>query len=189
MPGFSQDSYDKRHGFKFVVIKENIIKIVKNFRESGFEGQFLIAYHIYQFNMDEIPEAMKFATENGINILPSFAFINDFERFKKYLKSELSNLELKKAGEQLFLYYYNDKLKSIIFDYICSQYDALSIDENCNAITCCADSTSLGKNFNLKPEQVNPIRMESDICNECNKIGLSYLLNNAAIPKHIVLLK
>lgn len=189
MPGFSQDSYDKIHGFKFDVIKENITKIVKNFRDMGFGGQFLIAYHIYQFNMDEIPEAMKFAAENGISIVPSFAYINDFERFKKYLKSELSNTELKKAGEQLFLYYYNDTLKNMPLDYICPQYDILSLDENCNAITCCGDSTSIGKIFDLKPQQINPIRMKSDVCIECNKIGQSYLANNVPIPKHILMLK
>ncbi|GBF34170.1 hypothetical protein DCCM_3282 [Desulfocucumis palustris] len=38
MPGFSQESYDKIHGFNFEKIKDNIIKMSRNFRENGFTG-------------------------------------------------------------------------------------------------------------------------------------------------------
>ncbi|GBF34171.1 glycosyltransferase [Desulfocucumis palustris] len=121
--------------------------------------------------------------------MPSFAFINDFERMKKLLKSDLEYEVLEKASRQLILYYVDEKLRNIPKDFICPQYVKMSIDPDCNVVTCCGDSTVFDKVYHLKPEQVNSWRLASEVCKECNRIGLSYILNNSVMPNHIITLK
>ncbi|MEY2878669.1 MAG: hypothetical protein RLZZ15_1049, partial [Verrucomicrobiota bacterium] len=50
MPGFSQDAYDRIHGFKFTEILANMERIVNECRAHGFKGRFAISYHVYKFN-------------------------------------------------------------------------------------------------------------------------------------------
>ena len=76
MPGFSQKSYDKIHGFQFEKVKNNIQCMLSNFRKHGFNGVATISYHIYQFNFGELSYAERFAFENQISINPSFAYLN-----------------------------------------------------------------------------------------------------------------
>jgi len=47
LPGFSQESYDKIHGFRFDNIQANIKKIINECRDLGFNGEFRISYHVY----------------------------------------------------------------------------------------------------------------------------------------------
>jgi hypothetical protein len=36
IPGFSQESYNRVHGFRFDRIKKNIVKLIRNYRECKF---------------------------------------------------------------------------------------------------------------------------------------------------------
>lgn len=60
MPGFSQESYDKIHGFNFEKIKENIKKYANDMELAGVKDKMWVAYHMYQFNLDEIYDAYVF---------------------------------------------------------------------------------------------------------------------------------
>lgn len=192
IPGFSQSSYDKIHGFNFEKIKKNIIDISKNFREAGFNGRFLIAFHIYQFNMHEIMPMIEFANEHGIEPMPSLASINDFERGKKYLKKELDYDYLYKASQELFLFYMDSVLEKMPDDYVCRQFSILSIDSDCNIITCCGDNTIFDKVYNLKPQEVDEWRKNSEACKECRSIGQCYMgevFVNSQLPKNIITIR
>ena len=180
MPGFSQRSYDKIHGFNFENIVNNIVKITQNFRSVGFKGRFLLALHVYQFNLNEIQPAAEFAKQNQIHFMPSLANINDMERQLKYLNSELEYSDLKKATQELFYFYLTDEAieerkKQRPNDYVCHQYDKLNIDENCNVITCCGDNTCMDKIFNVKANEVNKWRTDGRACTVCRKAGMDYL--------------
>ncbi len=179
MPGFSQRSYDKIHGFNFENIVKNIVEITQNFRSVGFKGRFVLTFHIYQFNLNEILPATEFATKNHLQFLPSLAFINDMERQRQYVNSELEYSDLKKATQDLLQFYLTDEIieerkKQKPIDYICPQYNLLNIDENCNVITCCGDNTCMDKIFNVKANEVNEWRTNSRACAECRKAGLDY---------------
>ena len=63
MPGFSQGSYDRIHGFNFELIKENIKKLYKNMLECGFHGEAVISAHLYKFSLEELEELRKWAKE------------------------------------------------------------------------------------------------------------------------------
>lgn len=179
MCGFSQKSYDKIHGFNFEQIKRNISEILDNFKKNGFKGDAYVSYHVYQFNINEIPNIIKFCNEQSMGFSPAIAFINDFERFKKYIKSELDYNDLKKATQELLLYYVDEMIEEKDKEYYCPQFDCLSVDENCNIITCCLDSSIYGKIYNSKADDINNWRMNSSVCKECNNIGLNYVVNTS----------
>ncbi len=84
MPGFSQESYDRMHGFNFKKITANLIRILKYFRSLGFKGGSQIAYHVYQFNLHEVKHAKEFAEGIGVEFNPYYAFINNLELFLKF---------------------------------------------------------------------------------------------------------
>lgn len=187
MPGFSQDSYDKIHGFDFEKITNNIKKIVNNFRECGFSGYTQIAFHAYQFNLKEIKLANEFARELDINILPYCAYFNGFEMYRKYLKSEMEYSQLYKASRELILYYIDEDLIRKPEGYKCPQItDILTIDENCNVLTCCAvekgeEYYSIGNLFSLSSEDIRQLKNNQMICTECSKLGIDYLIHNIHI--------
>ena len=188
MAGFSQYSYDKIHGFNFEKIKRNIVDISENFRDAGFNGKFVIAFHIYQFNTNEILPMIEFAKEHGLTPSASLALINDFERGKKYIKKEIEYEYLYRATKELFLFYYDEMPKEIPNDYVCAHYSNLFIDSDCNVITCCGDSTIFDKVYHLRPEHVNPWRINGEVCIECNQIGLCYLGHIVTNSKNIVIM-
>ncbi|MFC2067695.1 radical SAM protein [Chloroflexota bacterium] len=63
MPGFSQSSYDRIHGFNFKKILKNIEALVNNIKKEGSISKFTMSYHLYQFNIGEIKAAVEFCEE------------------------------------------------------------------------------------------------------------------------------
>jgi MoaA/NifB/PqqE/SkfB family radical SAM enzyme len=188
MSGFSQKSYDRIHGFDFAKIRKNIIRITENFRQCGFAGRALISYHVYQFNLNEIKTAYEFAKSNNIIFRPYYAYFNEMNMSKKYLKNKLEYMELKSAGEELLLHGISKRLDEFNHidknNYSCPQFDMLTISEYCNVLMCCGVS-DMCKNAVYKKiydvndiEEINIWRKNSKECKECLNIGLSYVSHN-----------
>jgi len=183
MPGFSQNSYDKIHGFDFNKIKENILLILENYRKCGFTGVAEINFHMYQFNLREIPEALKFANENKLEIIIRSAHFNDYNQLIKYTKDEWTYSELKSASKDLFLYEIEKRLEEYKKmgkdDYLCPQMNYLTIDEQCNVITCCLDSSVYKKIYDVNEvSEINSWRKKVAVCKECMELGLSYICHH-----------
>lgn len=188
MPGFSQDSYNKIHGFNIEKVKENITTILANIREYGFKGYAQISLHIYQFNQHELELATEFANKLDIEVLPYYAYFNGLDMYMKYMKSEMEYTQLKKASSELMLYYIYDLLQNIPNEYRCPQVEEiLAIDENCDVLTCCAiekgmKEYSIGNLFNLSLEEIVELKRKQSICEECSRLGVHYLIHN---PKQV----
>jgi MoaA/NifB/PqqE/SkfB family radical SAM enzyme len=190
MPGFSQKSYDKIHGFQFDKIIANIDAILTNFRKCGFTGRAEIALHLYQFNLHEVDSAFKFAEQRNMGFLPHAAFINDHEKSTKYLKDELDIETLKSAGRELFLSCIEKRREEALDNYYCPQFDMISVDNNCNVITCCSESTIYKNICDVKCfEEINTWRINSDICKDCLKSKHAYVVHNIVTYEELLGIK
>lgn len=186
MPGFSQNSYDKIHGFNFQKIKENIKNIVCNFKNNGFVGEAYIAFHLYQFNRDEALLAKNFCEELNIKFNSSWAYFNGYSILKSYLDNSMDYHTLKKVSKELELFYIDELLNNKPINYKCPQWEVLTIDEECNVLTCCGvdrglKDYSIGKISDLSYEDIIRLKKSKNICKECNNLGQSYLWHNPKI--------
>jgi MoaA/NifB/PqqE/SkfB family radical SAM enzyme len=178
MPGFSQNSYDKIHGFDFHKILSNINQLT-NFIQAD---KLLINYHLYQFNLSEIKIAQEYFKNLGMKIFSSFAYFNDYNMAVKYLTNDFSIEEFRKVTKELYLYYVDDLLKEMPLDYICPQFSQMNIDENCNIVQCCATPANSKDYFvcELKDFTIDKFvnRKEKDICKECYNTKWVYWAHN-----------
>jgi len=187
VPGFSQSSYDRIHEFNFESILKNIEMFCKNIRKEGSNAKLMMAYHLYQFNIDEIDAAMKFCSLNGIELYPYAAYLNDFNLAKAYLDKSISAELLRRIGKDLFLHYVDELIAKTPHNYQCPQFNILSIDEYCNVLTCCVlpkghPEYSLGKLSTLSCDDIRKGKLSQKVCTECVKSGISYWVHNPLVP-------
>lgn len=184
MPGFSQGSYDRIHGFDFEVIKKNIVQIVNEFKKDKFKGDFIIFYHVYRFNTREVKDCESFADKNGIIIHPYYAILNNWWKLQAFIENKLTADEKKRICEDLFIDDIREKMSDSPVGYNCPQFDYLNIDENSNLVTCC----QLPQNHedypcgNILTDDLNEIfkkRQNRQVCKKCLGSGLAYYINNA----------
>lgn len=135
MPGFSQESYDRMHGFNFEKIKENIRTTLKEARARGFKGYAMINYHLYQFNIGEVQAAKAFADELGMELHTIFAYFNGGGGKGNYLAGTLSPEDLKDASRDLF-FWHIDKLIADKERYFKEfrEAESITLSERCNLI-------------------------------------------------------
>lgn len=186
MPGFSQRSYDKIHGFNFQKIMMNIDKWIQLIGPERIQ----IQYHCYQFNLDEIKVASAYFRQKGVNFFPYLAYFNDYQLAKSYLDRTLPQKLLDAASKELFLYYIEDLTSGMRDDYICPQHSILTIDEYCNVLTCCVISKadpdySVGSLFTLSKSDIDKKKTCQNICRECIQKGISRWQNNVYNPDFI----
>lgn len=178
MPGFSQDSYDKSHGFNFEKIKQNIVEMTHNFYEVGKlrPGGVVNIFHMYQYNLLEMPAALNFAKSNHAAFWPYGAAINDPELCFSYLKKEWTYEMLDKASRELFLTVYDKTACPSSMDAPHQCNKQLYLDEYANAVVCCnGKHIKLGSIFDMTPaDYVRAKRENVDafaLCEECNRLG------------------
>lgn len=179
MPGFSQRSYDKIHGFNFEKIKRNISGIVNGLRRNGFTGQAFISYHVYQFNIDELREAVRFAEENNIFVSANYAYLANWQEYKDYLSSSMKYEDLNRASKELFLYYLDNQNGQMDWKagFVCPQHHVLTMDEKCNVLTCCVvnddhENYSIGNLFSLSRSEIDLLKKIQPVCTECLQAGV-----------------
>ncbi|MBI9113107.1 radical SAM protein [Maridesulfovibrio ferrireducens] len=186
LPGFSQASYDRVHGFTFERILENIVKMVKNFRENGFKGSVVLAFLVYQFNIGEIAACHAFAKQLGVRMTTGVAAFNGFSMMQSYLKNTMPYSQLKEASKDLFLYYIDDTIANCPPDWECPQHEFLVIDEHCNAAICCGPDKDhseylVGNMLELSTDEIvkrKKAKKKSPTCKECMALGMPFLGSN-----------
>lgn len=129
MPGFSQDSYDRIHGFRFETIKDNIIKLKNQVDDlSDRRISFDMSYHIYQFNELEMVYAKSFCDQYGIRFAPNYAVMIDKDKCLDYVTGKMSYDELKDISKDIFLGVLDQQIKDAPGNYCDFQHSFLSIN-------------------------------------------------------------
>lgn len=182
IPGFSQESYDRVHAFRFEKIKQNIVKMINNYRKCGFKGDARLVYHVYQFNLDEIYKAKTFAEENQLDFYPYYAILYEYRHVRDYLTDTLSYKLLKKASQELFLGKMEKTISARPPGYVCDFYNMLLIDKDTDLKTCCQirkgdPGYSYGNIFDLSAKEIIARRTAQPICKECWAKGMDYYLS------------
>lgn len=188
MPRFSQQSYNRIHRFDFEKIKVNIKELVKEIKGKGFRGKPFIAYHVYQFNKNEITLADDFAKSIGAELHPYYAYFNGNSMMTKYLENTMELNVRKEAEEELVLSHVSDLIKQRPKNYRCFLEDVLCVDSYGKLSLCCAsdledrcfgwgsifDYTSIDKLREYRKEMIN-----SASCQQCRELGIDYWLENS----------
>lgn len=180
MPGFSQGSYDKIHGFKFNKIIKNILKLKKDIdKKASHEIIFDMTYHIYQFNENEMIAAREFCNENGIRFSPNYAILMDKNKCRDYVTNKMDYKELKDISKDLFLGVLDEQIRVSPKDYCDFQERFLSINIDGDIRICSSFTKDFEPNIligNILYDNIDEIiynKFNFPRCNECIKMGLT----------------
>lgn len=183
MPGFSQASYDRIHGFSFEKIKRNIELLTENINAKGFHGDGSISYHVYKFNVNEIAEAKRFAEKLGLRFHPYYPYFNGNSMTEEYLENRMNPQDREEAEEELFLSHVQKLLKERPADYRCYLENSISIDSFGNLVLCCASDEGIseyqwGSIYNIENRaqlrEKHKEMLECSSCQKCRRLGIDY---------------
>ena len=179
MCGFSQQSYDRIHKFKFDRIRGNISTIVSSLRSFGYNQRIEICFHVYRFNTDEIRECEKFANDLGITPVFFDAYLADWWQAEAFMQKTLSNEQYREILDDLFI---DEKRLRNTPKRWCYQWNLLVVDERGKVPVCCNlpnnhPSYSLGTIDDGITERLRN-RPNLPICKTCMESGIAYGWNH-----------
>lgn len=181
--GFSQQSYDRIHGFRFSNVRANMMNFVQQAREKGSRAAFTLNFHLYQFNLDEIPEAKAFAQSLGIRFSPNYAILNDWDLSQRWVAGTLSAQEERRIGRELFNDLPAQLLEKAPHGYACPQGQYLVINELGQIMICCQtpseDTFAAGNIMDANVLEHIANRQNSPVCSSCVSSGMAYMFNNS----------
>ena len=178
MPGFSQNSYDRIHGFSLDEIKKNIVSIVNKLRENSYDKEIIILYHIYRFNMNELEACQEFAGEYDIKVFPYYAGIMDFWQQMALIEGTMEDEKLKNLSRDFFLDYYY-AFFNIKKEKCTLHRETFSVDEYGNVATCCLIPTnhpcySCGNLLKDNLEDILIRKFSQPFCRKCMDYGMAF---------------
>ena len=185
VPGWSQASYDKIHGLKFDRIVANMEATISNMRQTGFRGNFILSFHVYQFNLVEMAAARQWCAKNGVFYQAYAAYLNDYEPAKRYLEGTLPEDTLKYLSKRVFLHYVDDLIASKPAGWKCPQWDDIfNVNHKMQVLLCCTlppghQDYALGSLFDLTAADITRLKRGAKECDTCMSTGLAYWGHNA----------
>lgn len=187
MPGFSQESYDRIHGFSFEQIKKNIEVLNTNLKKTGFSGDGSLSFHVYRFNTQEIEPAREFAESLNLRFNPYYPYFNGNSMTEDYLEDRLEKQIVEEAEEELYLSHVEQLLRMRPSDYRCFLENIISIDDRGNLVLCCAsdegctnynwgDALNISSLEEMKRKRQEMLQCSS--CIKCRQLGIDYWMGN-----------
>ena len=189
MPGFSQSSYDAIHGFSFQRILNNLNELRDRLKATGFQGLAQMSFHVYQFNIHEIPDAARYCQANGLRFSPYLAALCHLPACMDLLSGRLDGPQLAAVSRHLLLSHLDAMLRQRPRDWQCWQQRKLVLDEEGRFLTCCLlprnhPEYSLGSVFDLDLAQAMERKTRQTVCGPCLATGAAYWLLNPVRPPY-----
>ena len=171
MCGFSQASYDKIHAFDFERVKRNIEALVKMFRSHGCCAHFKVAFHVYQFNVHELPAAYEWARSLHIDLQTYFASTINFEDRVRFLRETLPMDYLTKIATDLFMgFNVPRKAESDCYWF----HQSIAVNAAAEVLPCCnITGPTLGSVFEMHRENLCERHEAVAFCKTCKALGLT----------------
>lgn len=176
--GFSQESYDRGHGFSFDKIKENLLRFANHLNSHSDKQLATMVFHVYRYNQHEVELAKSFCAEHGIRFVAYHAYMCGVDMPIAYLDHSMQANIRSQVEADLFLPEFRaEKNKS------CRQFQILTLDHQCNILLCCvADRNKPGSKLgNIFTDDIEKIMCEkpmNPICTLCFKNGISQIAHN-----------
>ena len=177
VPGFSQQSYDRQHGFNFEKVKDNIRLIIEPIKRYSPNTSVKLVYHLYRSNLTEVSDAISFANEHGLEFLPILAILTGVTMPIYQVGYDMSNL---------YTEHWDSIKKTKPANWECPQYDQLVLDEHSNVLQCClvdayVPGKVIGKLREVDFGSLTATRKNSSVCKTCVKSDIDYLAHNAGL--------
>jgi MoaA/NifB/PqqE/SkfB family radical SAM enzyme len=175
MPGFSQTSYDKQHGFNFETICRNIIDTVNYIRWFTPSVSFSLVFQVYESNKHEMYEAQSFSNKLGMHFQPIWA--------------HLTGLTMPTMGppqpNDFCVDVWDEIKRQQPPNWLCMQYDILVLDEYSNVVQCCVSERSipsyvLGNIKEIDFENLRHLRESNPMCKQCIESGTGFLAHHVS---------
>lgn len=182
MPGFSQQSYSRIHGFKFEKVLDNIDRMI----EAIGQRKMQVLFHKYKVNGHELVEAREYFRKKHTVFRVYPAYLNYYTMAISYLDGSMDEDFRKEVEDELILDYVPDLLTQRPEGYRCPQFNMLAIDEDCNYLTCCVAPKShpdyaIGSMFEVSREELLEKKESMSICKKCGHHRLDYWVHNSPI--------
>ncbi len=187
MSGYSQQSYDRIHQLRFEKVKENVKRLVENMYSCGFHGDGSLSWHVYRFNMHEMPAAREFAKSLNLRFNAYYPYFNGLSLTQKYMEGQLADEQLDIESDFIFDHV-DGLLKERPEDYQCYLEHVISIDHKGRIVLCCASDEEC-RDFVWNPvgaqEELWRLRkqmMQCGTCKMCRKLHFDYwIVNNPGV--------
>lgn len=177
MPGFSQDSYDRIHQFDFRTVVENIKRYTEDFKKAGKSDKIWVAYHVYQFNLDEIYRCYQFCYDLGISFNPGFAFPLLAKERIRYAKNELEPMRKEEMLKELVTVQLDKMIQKSNKESCIYQTRNFVVDEKANVFACLNlehDASNLCGNLLRDPiDAILGKVAKLSVCEECISCGVA----------------
>jgi len=176
MPGFSQASYDKQHGFNFETICRNIKNMVESIRWFSPNASFSLVFQMYETNLSELAAAHTFCNKLRIKFEPIVAHLTGFMMPKNGYPEPNDFIER--------IFERTRKLQPP--NWQCPQYDILVLDEYSNVVQCCATERAtpgyiIGNIKDVDFDKLKEQRKRAPVCAECIALGIGYLAHHVNV--------
>lgn len=185
MPGFSQGSYDKMHGFSFPAIVCNIRRLLSDLQKVNFRGRTEIVCHVYKFNLEEIEAAAAFADSLKVEFYPVLANPGSYEGLRGILSRDARIT--REYEKDLFTDYIPGLIRQRPAGYCCDQCEILILNTEGMVVkgwctdglgAYCAQDYLVCDPFAADLRQIQAAKqaaMEgSSLCEECRRLGIDY---------------
>lgn len=187
MCGFSQKSYSRICNLKFKDIRTNIEDIAEKFAQAGITNRLGISYHIYQFNLEEIASAIRFARQVSAGFNSSYGFILDYWQQKGLYENSWDWSKWRDVASDIILGDTLSRVEESKDSSLCARINSeIMIDEKGRLVTCCClpnnhPSVIVGDFVKGNTEELLERKNNVAYCKECLSKGYhAYWSGNTA---------
>lgn len=99
------------------------------------EIECVLKLQMYRFNENEFIDAINFAKQNGMTVIPLHAIFANLQQQYSFVEAFKKDKQVANNSEQLW--YYLDELLETPMISECPQWNSMVIDENLNVPVCC----------------------------------------------------
>ncbi|NIM05966.1 MAG: radical SAM protein [Armatimonadetes bacterium] len=190
MSGFSDETYGVNHvGGSFPQVLDNIVRLLDCIRAAGLPTRIELRFHIYKYNVHELPHAAAFCRDRQMIFNPYYGNLGSIEGMIAYFGEDTSE-RTESFREYVQKHVFVEKICQNSLEghtiETCSQTQILPIGWDGSLLTCCAvwdDPVARLKIWEADLDEYATSREENDFCRLCKSKGWAADINTVIKPE------